>query len=286
MLGSYIQFCFLPVLLPETPLERHVDVVCLYYAQVLQAQLELLLQEQEGMCSTCSLTERALRSGSEAEVLLVEKQLSERLSDLATRELPLRPEENGQLNFTAETEGLCSGIRRLGSITTGSAVAGETVASGEGLRRCAVGQPTSVTVTSKDRDGGLCQTGGMPLSAELNGTDGTLVGEVEVVDHKDGTYGILYTLSHEGQYMLALRLYGQHIRGSPFSIRATKHTQESESTDRAKRWLKSQGTSHFTQRAFKRPGSMYSSGRGKGNALEDDLILRIGKNMCYRRRGS
>ncbi|XP_053533400.1 tripartite motif-containing protein 2 isoform X1 [Ictalurus punctatus] len=243
--------------------------------KVLQAQLAVLLQEQEGMSSGCSLTERALLTGSEGEVLLVEKQLSECLSDLATRELPLRPEENGQLSFTAETDGLCSSIRRLGSIVTGSAVAGETVASGEGLRRCVVGQPTSITVTSKDRDGRLCQTGGAPLSAELNGADGTLVGEGEVVDHKDGTYDILYTLAHEGQYMLVLRLHGQHIRGSPFSIRATKHMQESD-TNGAKRWLKSPGSSHMKQRAIKRHGSMYSSGRGKGNGIEDDLILRIG----------
>lgn len=232
------------------------------------------------MRSGCSLTEQALQSGSEAEVLLVEKQLSECLSDLATHELPLRPEENGQLSFIAETEGLCSAIRRLGSIITGSAVAGETVASGEGLRRCVLGQPTSITVTSKDRDGGLCQTGGVPLSAELNGADGTLVGEGEVIDHKDGTYSILYTLSNEGQYMLALRLYGQHIRGSPFSIRVIKHTQESENSKGAKSGLKSPGSSHITQRALKWPGSMYSSGRGKGNGIKDDLILRIGTDKC------
>lgn len=238
------------------------------------------------MRSGCSLTERALQSGCEGEVLLVEKQLSERLSDLATRELPLRPAENGQLIFTAETEGLCNSIRRLGSIITGSAVAGETVVSGEALRRCVVGRLSSITVTSKDKDGRLCQTGGAPLSAELNGADGTLVGEGEVVDHKDGTYDILYTLSHEGQYMLALRLYGQHIRGSPFSIRATKHTQESENTKGAKRWLKSPGSSHIKQRAINRHGSMYSSGRGKGNAMEDDLILRIGTNKYYGRRGT
>lgn len=259
--------------------ERHL-YVCLNYAQVLQTQLELLLQEQEGMQSSCRLTEQAICSGSEEEVLLVEKQLSKHLSDLATRELPLRPEENGQLRFTAETEGLCSSIRRLGSIITVSAVAGETVARGDGLRRCVVGQPTSITVTAKDRDGGLCQTGGAPLSAELNGADGTLVGDGEVVDHKDGTYDILYTLSHEGQYMLALRLYGQHIRGSPYSIRATKHTQKSKNTKDAKRWLTSPGSSQIKHQGIKRPCSVYSLGRGRGNAVEDDLIFRIGTYKC------
>lgn len=261
-------------------------MLSVYYEQVLQGQLALLLQEQESIQNGCSLTERALRGGSQAEVLLVEKQLSERLSDLATRELPLRPEENGQLSFTAEIEGLCSSIRRLGSIITGSAVAGETMANGEGLRRCVVGQPTSITVSSKDRDGMLCQTGGAPISAELNGVDGTLVGEGEVVDHKDGTYDILYTLSQEGQYMLALRLYGQHIRGSPFSIRATKHTQESENTKGTKRWPKSLGSSHIQHQAIKQPSSIYSLGRGRGNTIEDDLILRIGTDKRYGRRGT
>lgn len=224
------------------------------------------------MLNSCSLTERAVLSGSEAEVLLVEKQLSECLSDLAIRKLPLRPEENGHLSFTAETDGLCSSIRRLGSIITGSAVAEETVASGEGLRRCVVGRRTTITVTSKERDGGLCHTGGAPLSSELNGADGTLVGEGEVVDHKDGTYDILYTLSHEGQYMLTLRLYGQHIRGSPFSIRATKHTLEKNNS--AKKRLP--WGANIKQQAAKLQDSMHTSGRGKRNTIEDNLILRIG----------
>ncbi|XP_026989816.1 tripartite motif-containing protein 2 isoform X1 [Tachysurus fulvidraco] len=260
----------------KSVLLMEVEVKYTLKHKVLQTQMALLLQEQENMLRDCSLTERALSSGSEAEVLLVEKHLSEHLSELMTRELPLRPEENGHLSFTVETDGLCSSIHRLGSIITGSAVAGETVASGEGLRRCVVDQPTFITVTSKERDGRLCQTGGAPLSAELNGADGTLVGEGEVVDHKDGTYDILYTLSYEGQYMLALRLYGQHIRGSPFSIRATRDTQESENTNRTKRWLKSPGNSHIKRQASKRPGSVYSSARSTGNVAGDDLIFRIG----------
>ncbi|TTH23534.1 Tripartite motif-containing protein 2 [Bagarius yarrelli] len=232
-------------------------------AKVLQEQLKLLLQEQEAVLSGCRLTEEALRSSSEVEVLLMEKQLSERLSDLTTHQLPLRPQENGQLSFTAETDSLCSSIFRLGSIITGGVVAEETVASGEGLRRCTVGRATSITVTSKEKDGKMCLTGGAVLSAELNGADGTLVGEGEVVDHKDGTYDVLYTLSHEGQYMLALRLYGQHIYGSPFSIRATKHTQKPENTN-------------IKQQVIKQPGSLNSSGRSRGGAMQDDLILRIG----------
>uniref|UniRef100_A0AAR2K4T6 RING-type E3 ubiquitin transferase n=1 Tax=Pygocentrus nattereri TaxID=42514 RepID=A0AAR2K4T6_PYGNA len=244
---------------------------------VLQTQLASLLQGQDGMRSSCSFTEQALSHGSEAEVLLVKKQMSERLGELANQELPLRPEENGQLEFLAETEGLRKSIHNLGAIVTTNAIAGETVATGEGLRHCTAGRPTSITITTKDKDGGLCRTGGAQLTAELIGAeDGAPAGEGELVDHKNGTYEFPYTLPHEGRFTLSLKLYGHHIRGSPFNIRATKAADPSANADGAKKRLKSPGSGHVKQRAIKRPASMYSSGRRKENPIEDDLMFRIG----------
>uniref|UniRef100_A0A3B4BTH1 Tripartite motif-containing protein 2 n=1 Tax=Pygocentrus nattereri TaxID=42514 RepID=A0A3B4BTH1_PYGNA len=245
--------------------------------KVLQTQLASLLQGQDGMRSSCSFTEQALSHGSEAEVLLVKKQMSERLGELANQELPLRPEENGQLEFLAETEGLRKSIHNLGAIVTTNAIAGETVATGEGLRHCTAGRPTSITITTKDKDGGLCRTGGAQLTAELIGAeDGAPAGEGELVDHKNGTYEFPYTLPHEGRFTLSLKLYGHHIRGSPFNIRATKAADPSANADGAKKRLKSPGSGHVKQRAIKRPASMYSSGRRKENPIEDDLMFRIG----------
>uniref|UniRef100_A0A9J8DHK2 Tripartite motif-containing protein 2 n=3 Tax=Cyprinidae TaxID=7953 RepID=A0A9J8DHK2_CYPCA len=244
--------------------------------KVLQAQLESLLQGQEGIRSSCNFTEQALNHGSEAEVLLVKKQMSERLDELASQELPLRPEENSQLDFLVETDGLRKSIHNLGAIITTNAVAAETVATGEGLRHCIVGQPTSVTITTKDRDGGLCRTGNALLIADLSASDGTVVGEGEVTDHKNGTYEFVYTAPCEGRFTLSLKLYDQHIRGSPFSIRASKLADISLTSDGGKKHLKSPGSSHVKQRAIKRPASMYSTGKRKENPIEDDLMFRIG----------
>uniref|UniRef100_A0A8C2J2T3 Tripartite motif-containing protein 2 n=3 Tax=Cyprinus carpio TaxID=7962 RepID=A0A8C2J2T3_CYPCA len=244
--------------------------------KVLQAQLESLLQGQEGIRSSCNFTEQALNHGSEAEVLLVKKQMSERLDELASQELPLRPEENSQLDFLVETDGLRKSIHNLGAIITTNAVAAETVATGEGLRHCIMGQPTSVTITTKDRDGGLCRTGNALLIADLSASDGTVVGEGEVTDHKNGTYEFVYTAPCEGRFTLSLKLYDQHIRGSPFSIRASKLADISLTSDGGKKHLKSPGSSHVKQRAIKRPASMYSTGKRKENPIEDDLMFRIG----------
>ena len=248
--------------------------------QVLQAQLDTLMQGQEGIHSSCNFTEQALSHGSEAEVLLVHKQMSERLAGLAHRELPLRPAENHQLDFQAETDGLRKSIHNLGSIATTSAVASQTVATGEGLRQCAVGVATSVTVTTKDKDGELCKTGNATLAADLSAVGGGGGGAEagEIVDNKNGTYEYSYRASKEGSLTLSLRLYDQHIKGSPFRIKAVKAIDISPSSEGAKSRLKSPGSGHVKQKAIKRPASMYSTGKRKENPIEDDLIYRIGSS--------
>ncbi|KAL1023491.1 hypothetical protein UPYG_G00041440 [Umbra pygmaea] len=243
--------------------------------KVLQAQLDTLLQGQDGINSTCTFTEQALSHGTEAEVLLVKKQMSERLNELARQELPLQPGENDQLDFLVESEGLKKSIHNLGTIVTTNAVASETVATGEGLRQCVAGLPTSVTITTKDKDGELCKMGNAVITAEITTPDGSVC-EGEILDNKNGTYEYLFTALKEGSFTLSLRLYEQHIKGSPFKIKATKSADVSPSTESAKKRLKSPGSSHVKQKAIKRPASMYSTGKRKENPIEDDLIFRIG----------
>uniref|UniRef100_A0A669C4V1 Tripartite motif-containing protein 2 n=1 Tax=Oreochromis niloticus TaxID=8128 RepID=A0A669C4V1_ORENI len=244
--------------------------------KVLQAQLDTLLQGQEGITSSCNFTEQALSQGTEAEVLLVKKQMGERLVELASQELPLQPGENNQLDFLVETEGLKKSIHNLGTIVTTNAVASETVATGEGLRHCVVGVPTSITITTKDKDGELCKMGNAVIAAEMFSPDGSKC-DGDVLDNKNGTYEYLFTAPKEGTCTLSLRLYDQHIKGSPFKIKATKSIDVSPTSDGVKKRLKSPGSGHVKQKAIKRPASMYSTGRRKENPIEDDLIFRIGK---------
>lgn len=244
---------------------------------MLQAQLDTLLQGQDGINSSCNFTEQALSHGTEAEVLLVKKQMSERLIELASQELPLQPGENDQLDFIVETEGLKKSIHNLGTIVTTNAVASETVATGEGLRHCVVGVPTSITITTKDKDGELCKMGNAVITAEMSSPDGSK-GEGEILDNKNGTYEYLFAAPKEGTFNLSLRLYDQHIKGSPFKIKTTKSIDVSASSDSIKKRLKSPSSGHIKQKAIKRPASMYSTGRRKENPIEDDLIFRIGKN--------
>lgn len=244
--------------------------------QVLQSQLDTLLEGQESIKSCSSFTAQALNHGTETEVLLVKKQMSEKLNELADQDFPLHPRENDQLDFIVETEGLKKSIHNLGTILTTNAVASETVATGEGLRQTIIGQPMSVTITTKDKDGELCKTGNAYITAELSTPDGS-VADGEILDNKNGTYEFLYTVQKEGDFTLSLRLYDQHIRGSPFKLKVIRSADVSPTTEGVKRRVKSPGSGHVKQKAVKRPASMYSTGKRKENPIEDDLIFRVGK---------
>lgn len=188
-----------------------------------------------------------------------------------------------------EVEGLRKSIHNLGAIITTNAVASQTEASGDGLEQCIVGQPTSVIITTRDKSGGLCKSGNAVISGEVFTPEGSVM-DGEILDHKNGTYEFLYTLYKEGDFSLALRLYDQHIKGSPFRLKVTGSPDDSPTTTSGanaastgssdggarRRSAKSPG-SRSRQKGVRRGGSLFSTPKKKVNPIEDDLIFRIGK---------
>ncbi|KAK2828338.1 hypothetical protein Q5P01_019372 [Channa striata] len=262
----------------KTALITDLENICSAKQKVLQAQLSSLLQGKEHIQSSCSFTEQALSHGSATEVLLVQKQMSERVTALARHDFPERPHQNAHLDCQVETEGLRRSIQNLGVLLTTAAVAHTSVATGEGLRHAATGQHHTITVTTKDKDGELVRTGNAVLKAEIVSADGSRAAEPDIMDNKNGTYEVGYTLRSEGEYSFALSLYDQPIRGSPFRLRAVKPSDVPQSPDDVKRRVKSpSGTGgHIRQKAVRRPSSMYSTTKKKENPIEDELIYRVG----------
>uniref|UniRef100_A0A8C9ZRW7 RING-type E3 ubiquitin transferase n=1 Tax=Sander lucioperca TaxID=283035 RepID=A0A8C9ZRW7_SANLU len=260
----------------KTALITEVENICSTKQKVLQAQLTSLLQGKENIQSSCNFTEQALSHGSATEVLLVQKQMGERVSALARHTFPEHPHENGHLECQVETDGLRRSIQNLGVLITTGTVGHTSVATGEGLRHALVGQHTTVTVTTKDKDGELVKTGNATLRAEIISADGVCT-EAEVADNKNGTYEVGYTIRSEGEFTFSLLLYEQPVRGSPFRLRAVKPSDVLQSPDDVKRRVKSPsgGGGHVRQKAVRRPSSMYSTTKKKENPIEDELIYRV-----------
>lgn len=238
----------------------------------LHAQRKNLVDILSNITDCCQLTEKALDTGSPTDVLLMRKEMATKLNELSSLNIQTSPEENSFLKFDdIHFDDLQEAIDLVGRVETNSAIAFESTATGEGLRKCYIGKKASVSVTTKDRHGALTKSGHSILTANITSSDGNAF-PVDIMDNKNGTYGVHYTLNHEGSYQLEIQLFNQHIKGSPFSILATSAPPNYERQSSTSKIPK---TVAVKQKGTKRPPSSKSSNR-KSNPIEDDLVLRAG----------
>ncbi len=208
------------------------------------------------------------------QVLLVRKEMTERLEQLSESNIQKLPEENDFLAFNnGDFNNARKFLKNVGSVQSNSAVAFETVASGEGLKRCYVGREALVNITTKDKNGDLIKVGHSSFHAELTSSGGEL-SIPDVQDNKNGTYDLTYSIPEPGTYQLEVKLYGQPIKGSPFRI---KGYGDLDSLEKSSSLSKLPKTTAVKQRGTKRSSSARSAGSNrKSNPIEDDLLQRVG----------
>ncbi|XP_013412483.1 tripartite motif-containing protein 2-like isoform X3 [Lingula anatina] len=238
----------------------------------LHSQKQTLLDILTNINDCCQLTEKALTHGSETDILLMRKEMTAKLSDLSALEVQCMPEENPSLSFVdCNFSDVAEVVEKVGKVETNSAVAFETTASGEGLRRCYTGKKAMLSVTTKNRHGELLKVGHCSLTAQITSTNGEVFTPT-VIDQNNGTYDLTYIVPSDGSYQLEIRLYGQQIKGSPFSVQAYPPPASGERPLSASKIPK---TLAVKQKGTKRPPSSKSSNR-RSNPIDDDLILRVG----------
>ncbi|KAK7485598.1 hypothetical protein BaRGS_00023173 [Batillaria attramentaria] len=244
----------------------------------------MVLNEQRGalesflnkMQSSCDFTAESLQHGNETEILLLKKEMSKKLEELAVHNVQFQPEQNEFLMFDdSGLQSLKKSLCSLGSIHTNSAVAFETTASGEGLRQCFVGRPALVTVTTKDRNSDLVKCGYAPVTAVVTSDNSDTKIYPTVTDNRNGTYDITYTLKQEGRHRLEVKLMDQHIKGSPFKVKCVVGGDDADTLSGSSKIPR---TTAVKQKGTKRPSSSRSHGstNRRSNPIEDDLLLKVG----------
>ena len=208
------------------------------------------------------------------QILLVRKQMGQRLRELTEHCQHLQPEENDFISFAGEVSEMEKSLANLGTVHSNSAVAHETVAVGEGLKRAFNGEQMIVTITTKNYKGELVTKGGAEVCAQLHSPDGA-VHDARVIDNKNGTFDVLYTIHKEGPHQLSIKLFGRHVKGSPFKLRVMRESSSSSPKSPTSKIPRS----NIKQRAMRRPQSAAGSLRvyRKSNPIEDDLVLIIGQ---------
>ena len=242
--------------------------------EVLSSQKSSLEDVISQVNDCCEFTEKSMSMGSDSEILLVTKEMTQKLHDLTTNLVRKEPEENEFVSFdTAHCQGLKKSVGTLGYIKHNCAVAHNTTATGEGLKHAVVNKPAVITISTKDKNGDLVKHGQSVIEAELTATNGDRIIPA-ITDQQNGTYELVYLLPREDNYAMFIKLFGRHIKGSPFKVKAMNAIVDGH-PDSASGMSKIPRTAAVKQKGTKRPSSSRSSNR-KSNVIEDDLLLKIG----------
>jgi len=95
------------------------------------------------------------------------------------------------------------------------ASAGHSYAEGEGLSKGKTKKPANFNIISVGANGKPMGKGGEPFVVEIDGPAGKL--NPELNDNGNGVYPVQYFPQQEGKYNISATLFGEHIRGSPFT---------------------------------------------------------------------
>ncbi|KAH9507812.1 Tripartite motif-containing protein 2 [Bulinus truncatus] len=242
--------------------------------KVLEEQKKALNKHLTCISSSCQLTEDSLNHGNDTDVVMVKKEMADKLNDLLTSGITLQPETNPLIVFDdKDFESLRETITGIGSVCNNPAIPQQTTVGGEAFSGCVVGKASSVTITTRDRNGDLVKVGFAPITASLSTDKSEDRLFPTITDHQNGTYDLTFVLQSPGVYYLSVCMFGQHTKGSPYKVRAVEvGDANGNGSSRIPR------TMAVKQKGVKRPSSSRSQGSSnrRANRIEDDLIIRIG----------
>ena len=182
----------------------------------LEAQREGLMIALASVSNSVEFTERALKDGSDVEVLSMKKQMVSNLSKLSSSSWECKPcqEDAFQLQVHKDICQMAGSIASVDNIhmCTVSMVGGEPGVMDYTL----AGQGREFTVVLRDNLGNQRVAGGddVDVSVVPPGASEGIV--VKVTDNKNGTYRFGLQPKKHGTYQLIVAVSDQQINGSPF----------------------------------------------------------------------
>lgn len=135
--------------------------------------------------------------------------------------LLLEPVEESRIKFSCNSEEFSACLKELGCVYSYDACPEKCNASGLGLEKAQVGEKSFVTVQAVNSRDFLCEEPIRSLECELISeiADSTVLGTVQQKDKSFRTlYDIEYVPENKGRHQLLIKVEGEHIRGSPFSV--------------------------------------------------------------------
>ena len=141
-------------------------------SKTLEIQLDELEMMLGNLNSSIDFTESLLRHGNEAEVMLVKKQMTQRLQDLNSQKLEYLPLEDDLIDYWFSTDDFRKAITHIGEVKVYHAYPPYCFATGVGIHRAKAGVEAVFLVTSKDRMNEIYSGNGETIKVHIEPPEG------------------------------------------------------------------------------------------------------------------
>ena len=193
----------------------------------LATQKDEMETVQTQLVSCLTFVKESLKRGSQGEVMKMKKGVSRQIKEITDSIKPdqLPPCEVPNMRFSPSPE-LAQNCRQFGTICTSNASPEKTYATGKGLEVAVRGEKATAIVHVCDEEGRVCPEPVESLTCELTSDTNRDKMKGSVKKRKDGQFEMSYQASSRGRHQLHIKVKGEHIKGSPFSVTVKLPVQE------------------------------------------------------------
>ena len=179
-----------------------------------------LVQTQLSSC--LDYVEGSLKTSSEGEIVAMKVPVLKQVQQITAEFNPntLVPEQKANMFLvTDNAQELHRACRGFAEVVAQSVCPEKCYVTGDGLKTATVGEEATVTLHARGKDGRECKEPIQNLTAELVYKQDGTVARCPVKEGKRGEHLIKYKPTTRGKHNLHIRIRGEGIEGSPFTVR-------------------------------------------------------------------
>ena len=206
----------------KTKLIGELDKMTQQKLKTLSIQRDELELVQTRLNSCLQFVSDSLKTGSEGEILAMEKPVVQQVKEMCAEYDPskLQPCEQADMALSASSE-LLPACQQFGQVYRHPVCPEKCYATVKGLEVATAGEQSTVTVYAIDAQGTKYAKPLPLISCELVPSSGERM-KSEVKPSKSSEYQVDYRPTRRGRHQLHIKVYDQHIRGSPFTVVALR----------------------------------------------------------------
>ena len=205
----------------KTELIGELDKMTQQKLKTLSIQRDELELVQTRLNSCLQFVNDSLKTGSEGEILAMEKPVVQQVKEMCAEYDPnkLQPCEQADMALSASSE-LLPACQQFGQVYSHPVCPEKCYATGKGLEVATVGEQSTVTVYAINAQGSKCVKPLPLISCELVPSGERM--KCEVKPSKSSEYQVDYRPTRRGRHRLHIKVCDQHIRGSLFAVLALR----------------------------------------------------------------